>query len=403
MGRQSARIYFNGKDHKEMVTWDGSQFVYHDKAYIWTGSDFELVWEKLYGLKLLYESTLELKPVSSENNKYLYFTEGTDESLIYRLIINQKEPEPEEWYTSQLYTVFTAPTSSRGIGIHRTAQQYANSPFDYRILNLETGGYGGDGHFDFVAETGVTYVDRYGAPIMSDETASQAYGLNYKYSSIMSSALLNTWTNYLYFVAITGISAMLLGNNESSGSIISGMGTWDIGRLEDDPTARGLMPRFLNITRNNDFVIWEYEDGNLYLPKITSTPPFSIPLSNAKRGIMRDGEIPLTDTSNRLWFVKCEKDSIEYTDTELDVSYAQGWDVDPSHKYLMDFKYTGDWTGTAKIIDIKTRKTIVDISDEINDMAISGVRFVGHKCLYVWGYEGQILPEYRKYRLYKWR
>ena len=386
-----------------MVTWDGSQFVYHDKAYIWTGNDFELVWEKLYGLKLLYESTLELKPVSSENNKYLYFTEGTDESLIYRLIINQKEPEPEEWYTSQRYSVFTAPTSSRGVGIHMTPQQYANSPFDYRILNLETGGYGGDGTFDFVAETGVSFVDRYDEPTMGNETASQAYGLNYKYSSIMGGALINVWRNFLYFIAITGVSATLLNNSELNNSYISGRGIWDIGRLEDDPTARGLMPRFLILTYDGNLSIMEYEDGNMYLPKITSTPPFSIQTFDAKMGIMRDGEIPVIDTSNHLWFIKCEKDSIEYTDTELDVSYAQGWDVDPSHKYMMDFKYTGDWTGTAKIIDIKTKKTIVDISDELHDMAISGVRFVGHKCLYVWGYEGQILPEYRKYRLYKWR
>lgn len=47
MGRQSSRIYWQGKDHKEMVVWDGSKFQYHDKAYIWNGSSFELVWEKL--------------------------------------------------------------------------------------------------------------------------------------------------------------------------------------------------------------------------------------------------------------------------------------------------------------------------------------------------------------------
>lgn len=47
MGRQSSRIYWQGQDHKEMVTWNGREFQYHDKAYIWTGNAFQLVWEKL--------------------------------------------------------------------------------------------------------------------------------------------------------------------------------------------------------------------------------------------------------------------------------------------------------------------------------------------------------------------
>jgi hypothetical protein len=62
MGRQSSRIYFNGQDHKEMVTWDGTKYQYHDKAYIWNGNAFELVWEKLpydYDLWFVKDGDLE--------------------------------------------------------------------------------------------------------------------------------------------------------------------------------------------------------------------------------------------------------------------------------------------------------------------------------------------------------
>ena len=50
MGRQSSRIWYQQHDHKEMVTFNGSSYQYHDKAYIWNGSSFDLVWEKLLGL-----------------------------------------------------------------------------------------------------------------------------------------------------------------------------------------------------------------------------------------------------------------------------------------------------------------------------------------------------------------
>lgn len=86
MGRQSARIYFNGQDHKEMVIWDGSKYVYHDKAYIWNGSEFELVWEKLpdediEGMVIVpfYPRTYSSSDMAtwnwgiSNDKKYLYF------------------------------------------------------------------------------------------------------------------------------------------------------------------------------------------------------------------------------------------------------------------------------------------------------------------------------------------
>lgn len=49
MGRQTSRIWYQQKDHKEMVTYNGSTPQYHDSAWIWNGSSFELVWKKLYG------------------------------------------------------------------------------------------------------------------------------------------------------------------------------------------------------------------------------------------------------------------------------------------------------------------------------------------------------------------
>lgn len=383
-----------------MVTWNGSTYQYHDKAYIWNGSEFELVWEKL-GLKLLYETQLALKPVSSENNRYLYFTEGSDDSIIYRLIINAREPEPEEWYTSNTYTVFTAPRSSRGVGMHRTAQQYANSPFDYRMLNLETGGYGGSGTFDFVAQTGVSFVDRYGAPILNGETVSQAIDLSYKYASQWGGALINVWYNFLYFIAISGVSAQLLSNSEHSGSYISGgNGIWDMGRLENDPTARGLFPRFLMLTNTGDFQVLEYQNGNKYTAEITSTPPFTL-THTYKYGVGRDGKLAVIDNSGRIWIVEVGDNDITYTDTEIDSTVAI-WDVSPDYKYAMTFRYTWDFGGELKIYDINSKREVLNVTEEMGLSASDGF-FVGHKCIFVQARKvnGGQITTYN--RLYKWR
>lgn len=48
MGRQTSRIWYQQKDHKEMVTYNGGKPQYHDSAWIWTGNSFQLVWKKLY-------------------------------------------------------------------------------------------------------------------------------------------------------------------------------------------------------------------------------------------------------------------------------------------------------------------------------------------------------------------
>ena len=48
MGRQTSRIWYQQKDHKEMVTYNGRKPQYHDSAWIWKGNRFQLVWKKLY-------------------------------------------------------------------------------------------------------------------------------------------------------------------------------------------------------------------------------------------------------------------------------------------------------------------------------------------------------------------
>ena len=217
MGRQSSRIYFQGQDHKEMVTWNGTGYQYHDQAWIWDGSGFELVWEKLYGLKLLYETTLAIQPVSSENNKYLYFTEGGDASVIYRIKINDKNPEPEEHYTSDKYNYFTAPVSSRGFGVY-AEQQQSQMDFDYQILNLEDGTIHISGNYnayDYLWAPNYAYL-----PALTNQEVSPAEsGLSHNYMSILSSygagATYQPW-NFIYFIAPTGISAMMLDNREGA-------------------------------------------------------------------------------------------------------------------------------------------------------------------------------------------
>ena len=111
MGRQSSRIYFNQQDHKEMVTWNGSSYQYHDKAYIWNGNQFELVWEKLdddlegMAIYSLYDGSGGQSPPTgmywantSNNRKYVYF--GVDNGSmdawgnnvnIYRITITDAE------------------------------------------------------------------------------------------------------------------------------------------------------------------------------------------------------------------------------------------------------------------------------------------------------------------------
>lgn len=417
MGRQSSRIWLaNNTDHKEMVTWNGSGFQYHDKAYIWNGNTFELVWQKLYDLRLLYESTLLIKPVSSENNKYLYFTEGTDTSVIYRIEVNDKNPEKEAHYTSDKYTDFSAPISSRGIGIYRAPQSSAYSPYDYEILDLETGGIGEVDTFDFYEETGM-YPERYTPPTLTNQEVSPAEsGMGHNYASVFQimnwGATYQPW-NYITFVAITGISAMVLDNREGTGTLINERMTWDMGRLSDGGP-RGLLPRFLVLTLENDFKIIEFGAGTshgLYSATVTSTPPFTPKITHltvsVKFGVMRNGKLPIVAESNRLWFVVPDTDSISYTDTGIDIPDARIWDVSPDHKYVLTFMYTQDWVGQALILDINTGKTIVNINDELfskDGFIISNAYFVGHKCIFVEGYIDNFVHRNNyRCRLYKWR
>lgn len=404
MGRQSARIYFNGQDHKDMVIWDGSKYVYHDKAYIWNGSEFELVWEKLYGLKLLYESGLPFDPVSSENNKYIYFTENSVGSVIYRIKVNDKEPEREEHWTSDKYNFFSAPKSSRGFGIYAQANQYG-SAYDYQILNLEDGTVYTSDHFDS-SEYEIYTTGGIGPPTYSNQEVSPAEsGMNHNYASMIGTYIRSyfSYVNYVLFIAPTGISAMNLNNTDSGGSNtwINGY-AWDIGRL-DDGGPRGLLPRFLQLTEDKTtFRILEYGYGNLYSATVSSTPPFTTNNHAEAYKVVRDGVLPVVDASNRLWFVKPQTDSIEYEDTGFDIPDYRTWDVSPDYKYVMTFQYTWDFGGDLKVYDIKTKKLIVNVNDEIHTTT-NGGNFVGHKCIFVWAriVNGGAITN--SYRLYKWR
>lgn len=412
MGRQSARIYFNGQDHKEMVTWDGTQYVYHDKAYIWNGSDYELVWEKLYGLKLLYDGLLPIDPVSSENNKYIYFTENSDGSVIYRIKVNDKEPEREEQWTSDKYDYFTAPRSSRGFGVYAQRNQYGYS-YDYQVLNLEDGTVYKSDHFD--ASEYLWSPTSFGPPTLTNQEVSPAEsGLDHNYMSIFGgylAAYVQEW-NFVYFIAPTGISAMQLDNY--SGTVINGY-FWDLGRLNDGGP-RGLMPRFLRMVQDgsDDVVsVIEYGAGTshgMYSVTFYETLPFTIPRSvgggwnSSCIKVVRDKKLPILASDNHIWFIKANTDDFEFIDTEIESpSRYSVFDVSPDYKYAMIFE---DWnfssgTKIIKIVDISTGKLIVNVTDEIGDLQTTNAFFVGHKCLFVTGYYRDTWTV--KYRLYKWR
>lgn len=414
MGRQSARIYYQGLDHKEMVTWDGTKYQYHDKAYIWNSqtSSFELVWEKLYGLKLLYESLVPIKPVSSENNKYLYFAEERNQYIIYRIKINDKEPEPEEWYTSEEYGVFYAPKSSRGLGIHQKPRPYVTMNIEYRLLNLEDGTIFKSGVFNIYEELWAP--SRVGDPgYVNEETTPAESGENHDYASIFTSYAAGATyqpINFIYFIAPTGISSLQLDNREGTDTFIIGRGIWDLGRLNDG-TASGLLPRFLMLTWDNEFKILEIMQGsNMYSATVTSTPPFSPTGSpdcggRYKFGVTRDGKLPVIDNTGRIWIVEVSGNSISYTDTGFD-SDTGYWDVSPDYKYVMTFHYTGDSGGELKIWDMNTKKMLVNVSDEIsssNFFVNADCNFVGHKCIYFKGLHSNHGQLSYRYLLYKWR
>ena len=86
MGRQSSRIWWQNKDHKEMVTWDGTNYQYHDKAYIWDGNAFELVWEKLkYGQQANSIEALKFATTMDPRESTRYFF-GFDPEITNKLI-----------------------------------------------------------------------------------------------------------------------------------------------------------------------------------------------------------------------------------------------------------------------------------------------------------------------------
>lgn len=112
-----------------MVTWNGSRFQYHDKAYIWNGNAFELVWEKLdditgvfiefmpYPSSVTTMITKKLGAGYSRDKNYIYFLDGIAQhgeylevNKIYRVSMEDAESytyskgmtdwrEVDPWYT----------------------------------------------------------------------------------------------------------------------------------------------------------------------------------------------------------------------------------------------------------------------------------------------------------------
>lgn len=409
MGRQSARIYYQGLDHKEMVTWDGTKYQYHDKAYIWDSKthSFQLVWEKYQGLKLLYASELELRPVSSENNKYLYFTEGTDGHNIYRIVINSKNPQKETHYHSEKYDTFSAPRSSRGFAVYAEKNQ-TGVVYDYQILNLEEGTIYTSGRYN-AAEYLWGIFAYQGPPDYTNQEVSPAEsGMNHNYASMFGTYLATQayqpW-NFILFVAPTGISAMQLDNREGAGNWINGRGIWDLGRLNDG-TARGLLPRFLFLTYEGQFKILEYGvtiGTNLYSATVTSDPPFDATPSysletGVQLGIVRDDTLHVLDKTGKIWLIKANLDSISYENTDVE-SYIE-YDVSPDFKYAITSKYADYYTNQLNLVRISDKKILIDITAECG-MSTVRAKFIGHKCIFVQGYKYgtyQVL-----YKLFKWR
>jgi len=92
MGRQSSRIWYQNKDHKEMVTWDGTRFQYHDKAYIWDGNAFVLVWEKLDG-----EVFTVCEYITTNN----YSADTTSSASDTTLGLNRTSASSQRWGTNE--------------------------------------------------------------------------------------------------------------------------------------------------------------------------------------------------------------------------------------------------------------------------------------------------------------
>lgn len=421
MGRQSARIYYQGLDHKEMVTWDGTKYQYHDKAYIWNSqtSSFELVWEKYHGLKLLYDTGLAIEPVASENNKYIYFTENGDGSIIYRIVVNAKNPEAEEYWTSSKYSKFTAPISSRGFAVYAEQKQYGTD-YDYEILNLEDGTVSATGNFnayDYLWAPNSMFPPTY----TNQEVTPAESGENHNYASILSSygaaATYQPW-NFILFIAPTGISALLLSNREGAGNYIIGARQFDIGRLNDG-TGRGLLPRFFLIEWDDTVSIYEAISGSGgavgdyqavgYGRVVNETLPFQLAhgagggLQGEQIKVVRDGKLPIVASDNRLWFIEVQRDGFNYIDTGIDIPFISTWDISPDYKYLILSESTSWATVDCRIVSLESKKTIINVGEEsgLSIYAGNGVKFVGHNCILVTGY----LPNswIRRYRLYKWR
>ena len=418
MGKQSSRIYFNGLDHKEMVIWDGSQYVYHDKAYIWNGSEYELVWQKLkYGLKLLYETNLDIRPSASKNNKYLYFTEGNTDAVIYSITIDDDEPEKEEFYSSDLYRTFNAPVSSQGIGIYYAGDGWLYGTLWYRIIALDehsiSPAWVYDKHDAALDTVSITSQD-----LSIGETGNSYTATIHSYVTSQARVMSGLWT-----IGYVGLTHTALDYAE-----IQSTGWWySIGRQEGYEYE--LLPRFISLEGDifnggvPTLIVWAYGNGasigGFYTKAFEVVAPFNLyPVGGSSffnKGrnwtIPRDNKIAFLSSDLHIWIAEISGTGITFTDTGIE-TYATFWDVSPDFEYALYNEpntTSAGYRDNLKIVEISTGDIVGDYDLTDFEIAVSvrtGItfaQFVGEKCFHIGGVttSGGLLVGFNK--LYKWR
>ena len=172
-----------------------------------------------------------------------------------------------------------------------------------------------------------------------------------------------------------------------------------------------MLPRFLIINQDDSIAIYEYGAGveyGYYSAVVIDTIPFSFVRSTGGGlnldciKVTRDDKLPVLATDNHIWLIQANTDDFSYTDTEIEVE-AGLFDVHPSYKYALISEWWVYAWGVRylKIVNIKTGQTVVDLTEEIGDLRTMGGYFVGHNCVYVYGYAQDSFT--MKYRLYRWR
>lgn len=412
MGRQTSRIWLaNGTDHKEMITWNGSGFQYHDKAYIWNGSKFQKVWEKIKSLTCLYDlSYYCFKPVSSKNNRYVYFAktpsykfeDTADGSTIYRITIDNPEDDPPVIFQDDSLTTFSAPTSSQGIGMQYV--ENSNTNFTYKMLDLENGVYGHGETFD-AAEHGISAYGIYDYSIDEDSQAVYSADSGNNYLLRQGFYLLNNYYYLLWTQSLeSGISFIRMDNT--------------IGSLSDYSFHHIGGYNFISYSQSSGTVtlrLWTI--SSLYYVNVaTETAPFTVNSSRFHVVGLRGNKFAIEADNYEIWIIEVGDSGFTYTNTGIKSANSYyGFDITPDFKYLLTFTVESK-TGTANqihplIVNIDTEQTEIDLWDELPDFSIrmdyNGVFqpfFVGERCLCVGGYVNNYTHiDNKRQRLYKWR